>query len=78
MNFARFVYPGVPGFRTPRLAEITDVNPPTNGVFRMVYSMMINDKIPLAMYRSLKTGLTICIADVSDPIVSCHFAIGNF
>ncbi|XP_018058136.1 PREDICTED: uncharacterized protein C05D11.1-like [Atta colombica] len=77
MNFARFVYPGVPGFRTPRLAEITDVNPPTNGIFRMVYSMMINDKIPLAMYRSLKTGLTICIADVSDPIVSCHFAIAT-
>ncbi|KYN01438.1 Uncharacterized protein C05D11.1 [Cyphomyrmex costatus] len=80
MNFARFVYPGVPGPRIPRIAEITDVNPPTNGdngVFRMVYSMMINNKIPLAMYKSLKTGLTICIADVSDPIVSCHFAIAT-
>lgn len=73
MNFTKFVYPG------PRIAGTTD-SPTEEDVegFRLMHSLKINDTIPFSMYRSVRTGLTICIADVEDPTVNCHFALGNF
>jgi len=73
MNFARFVYPGL------RYAETMD-RPLKDNVegFRLMNSLKINDTIPFAMYKSVRTGLTICIANVEDTIVSCSFAVGNF
>jgi len=73
MNFARFVHPG------HRYAETMDSSLDDNvDGFRLMNSLKINDTIPFALYKSVRTGLTVCFANVEDPIVSCKFAVGNF
>ncbi|KAL0123609.1 hypothetical protein PUN28_005848 [Cardiocondyla obscurior] len=66
------MYPG------PRVAGTVD-NPQEEDteMFRLVHSLRINDTIPFSMYKSARTGLTVCIADVEGPIVNCHFALAT-
>ncbi|XP_071568866.1 uncharacterized protein C05D11.1 [Temnothorax nylanderi] len=73
MNFARFVYSG------PRCAGTADDGPQEEDAegFRLVHSLKINDAVPFSMYKSARTGLTVCIADVEGPIVNCHFALAT-
>ncbi|XP_028046617.1 uncharacterized protein C05D11.1 isoform X2 [Monomorium pharaonis] len=72
MNLARLVYPG------PRVAGTAE-SPQEEDLegFRLQHSLKINDAIPLSVYRSARTGLTVCIADVEDTFVNCHFALAT-
>ncbi|XP_011161835.1 uncharacterized protein C05D11.1 isoform X2 [Solenopsis invicta] len=72
MNLARLVYPG------PRVAGTVD-NPSEEDLegFRLQHSLKINDTVPFSMYKSTRTGLTVCIADVEDAFVNCHFAFAT-
>lgn len=73
MNLARLVYPG------PRVAGTVDSLPEEDlEGFRLQHSLKINDTIPFSVYKSARTGLTVCIADVEDAFINCHFGLGNF
>ena len=54
-------------------------NSPTEnmGAFDFIYSIKANDTIPVHIYKSRDTGITVCIADVEGPVVNGYFCLGN-
>lgn len=48
------------------------------GAFDFIYSIKANDTIPVHIYKSRDTGITVCIADVEGPVVNGYFCLGNF
>lgn len=48
------------------------------GAFDFIYSIKANDTIPVHIYKSRDTGITVCIADVEGPVVNGYLCLGNF
>lgn len=46
--------------------------------FKLLYSVEADGNIPVSKYRSERTGLTICIANVDGPLVNGYFCLGKF
>lgn len=47
------------------------------GGFELVYSMKTNDTVPIHIYKSTNTGITVCIAEVEGPVVCGYFCLGR-
>ncbi|XP_017886890.1 uncharacterized protein C05D11.1-like [Ceratina calcarata] len=47
------------------------------GAFDFTYSIKANDTIPLHIYKSRDTGITVCIADVEGPVVNGFFCLAT-
>lgn len=47
------------------------------GGFEQICSQKINDTIPFHMYKSMNTGLTVCIAEIEGPVVNGYFNLGE-
>ena len=47
------------------------------GAFELVYSMKTNDTVPIHIYKSTNTGITVCIAEVEGPVVCGYFCLGT-
>lgn len=45
--------------------------------FELLFSVKANNTIPVFKYKSKKTGLTVCIAQVEGPLVNGYFCLGN-
>ncbi|XP_020287508.1 uncharacterized protein C05D11.1-like [Pseudomyrmex gracilis] len=43
--------------------------------FKQIYSGNVNDTMPLYIYRSVKTGITVCIAQSDGPFIDSDFNI---
>ncbi|KAF3427311.1 hypothetical protein E2986_02562 [Frieseomelitta varia] len=54
-------------------------NSPTEnmGAFDFIYSIKANDTIPVHIYKSRDTGITVCIADVEGPVVNGYFCLAT-
>ncbi|KAK1127835.1 hypothetical protein K0M31_003327 [Melipona bicolor] len=47
------------------------------GAFDFIYSIKANDTIPVHIYKSRDTGITVCIADVEGPVVNGYFCLAT-
>ncbi|XP_076754478.1 uncharacterized protein C05D11.1 [Xylocopa sonorina] len=47
------------------------------GAFDFIHSIKANDTIPVHIYKSRDTGITVCIADVDGPVVNGYFCLGT-
>ncbi|XP_054014823.1 uncharacterized protein C05D11.1-like isoform X1 [Hylaeus anthracinus] len=47
------------------------------GGFELVYSVKAEDIIPIHVYKSTNTGITVCIAEVDGPVVSGYFGFAT-
>lgn len=47
------------------------------GGFELICSIKAVDTIPVHIYKSANTGITVCIADVDGPVVSGYFCLGT-
>ncbi|CAK9798548.1 Uncharacterized protein C05D11.1 [Anthophora plagiata] len=47
------------------------------GAFDFIYSIKANDTIPVHIYKSTDTGITVCIADVDGPVVNGYFCLAT-
>ena len=47
------------------------------GNFEQVADLKANNKIPVVKYRSLRTGLTVTVAQVEGPIVNGYFCLAT-
>ncbi|XP_015438659.1 PREDICTED: uncharacterized protein C05D11.1-like [Dufourea novaeangliae] len=47
------------------------------GGFELVYSVKTNDTIPVHVYKSTNTGITVCIAEVDGPLVYGYFGLAT-
>lgn len=55
-----------------------DSSPRENmGGFELICSLKAEDTIPVHMYKSTNTGLTVCIAEIDGPVVSGYFNLGK-
>lgn len=55
-----------------------DSSPRENmGGFELICSLKAMDTIPVHMYKSTNTGMTVCIAEIDGPVVSGYFNLGN-
>jgi hypothetical protein len=45
-------------------------------MFEKVGTVLADGNIPVAKYRSKKTGLSVCIAQVEGPLVNGYFCLG--
>ncbi|XP_017766196.1 PREDICTED: uncharacterized protein C05D11.1-like [Eufriesea mexicana] len=55
-----------------------DGSPAENmGAFDFIYSIKANDTIPVHIYKSRNTGITVCIADVDGPVVNGYFCLAT-
>lgn len=45
--------------------------------FELLCQLNLVDLIPIEKYRSLRTGLTVCVANVQGPLVNGYFCIGR-
>lgn len=48
------------------------------GGFELMHSIKSNDTVPIHIYKSTNTGITVCIAEVEGPVVCGYFCLGNF
>lgn len=63
--------------RSGHMAPV-DSSPRGNmGGFELICSLKAIDTIPVHMYKSLNTGITVCIAEIDGPIVNGYFNLGN-
>ena len=49
----------------------------TSNGFELLCQVNVVDLIPVEKYRSLRTGLTVCVANVSGPLVNGYFCLGK-
>ncbi|XP_071875981.1 uncharacterized protein C05D11.1 [Bombus fervidus] len=47
------------------------------GAFDFIYSIKANDTIPVHIYKSRDTGITVCIADVEGPVVNGYLCLAT-
>ncbi|XP_050485533.1 uncharacterized protein C05D11.1-like [Bombus huntii] len=47
------------------------------GAFDFIYSIRVNDTIPVHIYKSRDTGITVCIADVEGPVVNGYLCLAT-
>lgn len=54
-------------------------NSPTHppGGFELISSLEAYNKIPVYEFKSIRTGLTLVIAEVEGPVVNGYFCLGN-
>ena len=46
--------------------------------FKVQYEAVCDGRIPVSKYKSLKTGLTVCFADIDGPIINGYICLGNY
>ena len=46
-------------------------------MYEVVSSVTADGNVPVTKYKSLKTGLNVCIAQVEGPLVNGYFCLGN-
>lgn len=65
------------GFSFDDMAPV-DRSPCENmGGFELICSLKAEDMIPVHMYKSTNTGLTVCIAEIDGPVVTGFFSLGK-
>ena len=45
--------------------------------FKLVYDVVADKKIPVRMYKSNETQLSVAIAQIEGPLVDGYFCLGN-
>ncbi|XP_043257873.1 uncharacterized protein C05D11.1-like [Colletes gigas] len=45
--------------------------------FELTHSVKANDTVPIHVYKSINTGITVCIADVDGPVVCGYFGLAT-
>ena len=46
--------------------------------FQLVYDVVSNSKIPVRMYKSKDTQLSVAIAQIEGPLVNGYFCLGKY
>lgn len=46
--------------------------------FELVYNLLFNNSIPVRLYKSLNTGLTVSIAQIKGPLVNGYLCLGKY
>lgn len=48
------------------------------GGFQLACFIKADDMVPVHIYKSVNSGITVAIAEVDGPVVSGYFIFGNF